>query len=335
MKRLITLFLCFFLLNSNNSFGQKGHLEFNKDGEFKIVQFTDLHIQDEVSDIIFETVKEIVDTEKPDLVVLTGDIIFQPSPDSLLQKLASIFADRKIHWTAVFGNHDDEFGTSRSCLSKKYSALPYNLNSTTSGIKGETNYVLSIAGKKSLHEALLYFFDSNTYNTLKKSVNSKYGWMENSQINWYRNVSASYTKGNNGVPVPALSFFHIPLPEYETLWEKDSVFCIGTKHENVCCPSVNSGMYVSMLECGDIMGTFVGHDHVNDYIGNLNGIALAYGRFTGSKNIYGFLKSGARVIILKEGKREFDTWIREKGGNLLYKCQYPKSFAQEKQKLQN
>ena len=40
-------------------------------------------------------------------------------------------------------------------------------------------------------------------------------------------------------------------------------------------------------------------------------------------------KSGARVIVLKEGKREFDTWIREVGGNVLYRTTYPKSYVKD------
>jgi hypothetical protein len=80
-----------------------------------------------------------------------------------------------------------------------------------------------------------------------------------------------------------------------------------------------------MLECGDVMGIFVGHDHENDYIGSYHGIALAYGRFSGGRNTYGSLTRGARVIVLKENKREFDTWIREKGGNVLYPCTYNNS----------
>ncbi len=34
------------------------------------------------------------------------------------------------------------------------------------------------------------------------------------------------------------------------------------------------------------MGTFVGHDHVNDFVGDLYGIRLCYGRATGF-NTYG------------------------------------------------
>ena len=34
------------------------------------------------------------------------------------------------------------------------------------------------------------------------------------QINWYRQQSAAYKAQNGGQPLPALAFFHIPLPEY-------------------------------------------------------------------------------------------------------------------------
>ena len=67
---------------------------------------------------------------------------------------------------------------------------------------------------------------------------------------------------------------------------------------------------------GDVMGTFVGHEHVNDYEGELHGIRLCYGRSTGY-NAYGrkaFLR-GARVIQLVKDQREFQTWLRLSDGS--------------------
>jgi hypothetical protein len=322
MKRYLFIGISAISLNIFSAFGQQNKMHFNQNGEFKIVQFTDMHIKRTDSERVFELAKEIVDLEKPDLVVITGDISVSDTIDESLLRLAKIFADKKIFWATVFGNHDDEWGPSRDYLAKLYRSFPYNLNSYTKGIKGMTNFIIPITGKKNDYEALLYFFDSNAYNPLKDRVKGAYGWIDFSQINWYRNLSTSYTQKNKGIPIPSLAFFHIPLPEYKSLWESDSASCIGSKQEEVSCSCVNSGLYTSMLECGDIMGVFVGHDHINDYIGSLNGIALAYGRFSGAKNAYGHLPLGARVIVLKEGKREFDTWIREKGGTLVYKCQY-------------
>lgn len=329
MKNLLLISFSLILLIENLT-AQHHSFEFNPNGEFKIVQFTDLHLQTRFSEPVFTLLKEIIETEKPDLVVLTGDIIHQKSVDSLLTTLAAVFAENEQPWVAVLGNHDDEFGVSRKTLVNKYLTLPYNCNSRVVGIKGVTNFILPVVNPKSRHEeALLYFFDSNAYNQ-QKNINSYYDWIDYSQINWYRSQNSIHKKHNKGNNLPALAFFHFPFPEYKTVWEKDSSLCIGTKHEDVSSPNINSGLYLSMLECGDVIGTFVGHDHVNDYIGKLNTIALAYGRFSGSKNIYGFLTPGARVIVLKEGKREFETWIREKGGNIQYKCQYPDSFISKK-----
>lgn len=76
------------------------------------------------------------------------------------------------------------------------------------------------------------------------------------------------------------------------------------------------------------MGTFVGHDHVNDYLVDYHGIALTYGCFSGSENTYVRHRNGARVIILHEGKKEFDTYIVEEGNNKINQVKYP--FAGKK-----
>ena len=104
----------------------------------------------------------------------------------------------------------------------------------------------------------------------------------------------------------------------------------GVKNEEICSPEINSGMFTAMLECGDVMGIFVGHDHTNDYIGLCNNIALAYGRVTKKMKDPADPLAGGRVIVLKEGRREFDTWIREAGGKKVLACTYPNSFAVKK-----
>ena len=57
---------------------QQQTLKFNADKKFKIVQFTDVHFiyDNPKSDISLERIKEVVDAEKPDLVIFTGDVIY-------------------------------------------------------------------------------------------------------------------------------------------------------------------------------------------------------------------------------------------------------------------
>src|SRR5207237_2497181 len=114
-------------------------------------------------------------------------------------------------------------------------------------------------------------------------------------------------------PLPALAFFHIPLPEYSEVWDFHP--CFGHKYEGVFSPVLNSGFFAALWEAGDVMGTFVGHDHVNDFEGTLHGIRLCYGRW-GGYSTYGRerLVTGARVIELTEGRRDFRTSIRAEGG---------------------
>lgn len=53
-------------------------LRFNNNGKFKIAQFTDTHLgydRKEVFDAAVKMMKNIIEQEKPDLVMLTGDIV--------------------------------------------------------------------------------------------------------------------------------------------------------------------------------------------------------------------------------------------------------------------
>lgn len=77
-------------------------------------------------------------------------------------------------------------------------------------------------------------------------------------------------------PTPALAYFHIPIPEYDSVL-KDPSTVLGEKHEAVLSPLINSGFFTSLLQAGDVKATFAGHDHTNDYCGELMGIHLCYG----------------------------------------------------------
>jgi hypothetical protein len=86
---------------------------------------------------------------------------------------------------------------------------------------------------------------------------------------------------------------------------------------------VNPGLFAAFLEAGDVMGTFVGHDHVNDFEGELFGIRIGYGRASGFSP-YGRegFERGARVIRLQEGERAFATWLRLADGSRVDQAEH-------------
>ena len=299
-----------------------------KKGLFKIVQITDLHYKLGVkaSEQGLACVREMVQTEKPDLVVVTGDIIYSAPADSTLSVVLKTFAQLGVPFCMTFGNHDYDFKTPAVAL---YNQMQKTPNCVMPVLQGKnTDYslpILSSNGKRTA--AVLYCID--THNKPAIGGIGGYQWISHNQITWYRQRSMVYKQKNGGRPVPSLAFLHIPLPEFNYATANTQCPMYGSRLERAYSPSINSGMFASIKEMGDIMGVFCGHDHDNDYAVSYFNVLLAHGRFSGGNTEYNHLTRGARVIVLKEGKREFDTWIREVGGNVLYRTTYPKSYVKD------
>jgi len=101
----------------------------------------------------------------------------------------------------------------------------------------------------------------------------------------------------------------------------------GNFGEEPCSPPVNSGMFVSMKEMGDIKAIICGHDHDNDYAMKWNDIFLMYGRFSGCDTVYNNLKpNGARIIELTQDDTSFRSWVRLYGGEITQDLKYPDDF---------
>jgi 3',5'-cyclic AMP phosphodiesterase CpdA len=286
------------------------------------VQLTDIHWRngDAADRRSRALVEHVLETERPDLVVLTGDVVEgseAPDPVAAYREAVTPMETRGIPWAAVFGNHDDEGRHTRGQLLQGLQACRFGLTSRgPARLTGVGNYVLRVgaAAGRGL-SAVLYFLDSNSYDA---RGTGHYGWIAHDQIAWYRKTSRRLRRAYRGPAetLPALAFFHIPLPEYAEAWER--VVCRGQRNEDVCAPALNSGFFAALVEEGDVLGTFVGHDHVNDFEGLLHGIRLCYGRATGFSpyGLDGFLR-GARVIRLRDGERAFATWLRLEDGTVV------------------
>jgi len=309
-------------------------LRFGRGRRFRIVQLTDTHFtrpcpRDRRTRALIE---QVLDAERPDLVVLTGDVVSgaeSPDPAAAWREAVAPIVARGLRWAAVFGNHDDEGSLDRAALLAVQRACGGCLTAPgPKGIGGVGNYVLPVFGggsdaggtrgsvgarRSRTHgrtgptpAALLYFLDSGSYTPTGAG---QYAWLTHEQVSWYRRTSASWAR-RAGATLPALALFHIPLPEYETAW-REGYDKRGSRHEVVCAPAINSGMFAAFHERGDVVGTFCGHDHANDFEATLHGIRLCCGRATGYGG-YGqrSFPRGARIIELREGERTFRTWVR-------------------------
>ena len=205
------IFLCLMaVLNFTALFAQKSILKFNTDGNFKIVQFTDTHykVDDQAnSQVALDRMNEVLDAEKPDFVIFTGDVVVSNESFKGLDTVLDVCIKRHIPYAVVFGNHDDEYDHTRpelyDYIAKKQGCL---MPVRTTEIAPD--YVLTVKSSKDKNKdaAVLYCIDSHSYTSIKSVPG--YDWIKFDQIAWYREQSRKFTKQNGGEPIPALAFFH-------------------------------------------------------------------------------------------------------------------------------
>lgn len=326
IHRTMILMVIAFMLNSFQTLSAQSNpqFQFRKDQTFKIAQFTDMHWDNNSENCAqtIETINHVLETEKPDLAILTGDIVTAPPARAGWMAVSGIFANAKIPFAVTLGNHDAEPEITRDEIFDLLEQQPYFAGSKGPELYGCGNYSLPVKSSDGGAIAgVIYCMDSNDYPKDKKI--GHYDWIQYDQIGWYRETSDGYAAKNNGLPLPALMFFHIPILEFNNIVGKETT--IGHKNEGIASASVNSGMFASLVEKKDVMGVFVGHDHDNNYIGIEHDIALAFGQVTGA-DAYGDFERGARIIEMHEGEFSFDTWIRTKSG-ITFNYNYPSGLS--------
>ncbi|KAI2621765.1 calcineurin-like phosphoesterase [Hypoxylon sp. NC1633] len=257
----------------------------NDNGKFKIMQLADIHLstgvghcRDAVPDEYeggacmadFRTldfVSKLLDEEKPDLVVLSGDQVngdTAPDAQSAIFKYAQLLIKHKVPYVSIFGNHDDEGTLPRPNQMALIEQLPYSLSvAGPDDIDGVGNYYIEVLAQgTSKHSALtVYMLDSHSYSPDERQY-SGYDWIKKNQIDWFRQTSEGLKKKHKEYTHihMDIAFIHIPLPEYR---EADSPF-VGEWREVVTAPKFNSGFRDALVEQGVVMVS-CGHDHANEY----------------------------------------------------------------------
>jgi len=303
---------------------QESKLQFREDGTFTIAQFTDTHfyLGGENSQEVLDNMKEVLENEGVDLVILTGDIVTGKPTMKSWEVLSDLLISYKTPYTVTFGNHEDEAEASREELLSYLSERPYCLISDQGGmqVKGIGNHILPLYNEKGVAEKLIYCMDSRSYSLAKDQGVEGYGWFDQSQIRWFTENNEKWLSKNP--EIQALLFFHIPLHEYAQAFDHGD-FKLGKRKEKECSPKINTGMFAEMVLQRNVLGTFVGHDHVNNYVAQLHNIALCYGYFSGGNSYGSRPLNGARLIQMETGKKTFTTWLRRMDGEVFNRVELP------------
>ena len=209
-------------------------LRFDENGEFLIAQFTDIHWDNasENNSLTRESINYVLESQRPDLVTLTGDIVTEPPAADGWNEIAMIFEEAEIPWCVTLGNHDAEIDVSdRQEIFTILSSYPHFVGEAGHPeVEGAGNYLLPIIGNRDDNtHFLVYAID--THNKPTDDYYGHYDWIKLNQIEWYRSVSDNFTRLNNDRPLPALAFMHIPINEYYNIVDKANT--VGNRFEEL------------------------------------------------------------------------------------------------------
>jgi predicted phosphodiesterase len=322
------------------------NLQFSNDGKFRIMAVGDIHEKDYVcgkTEDFLRLINAALDDIKPNLVILMGDLVQVYEPDengvysqdtvlavkSQLDRIITPYLIREIPFAVVFGNHDGEWDGRKEMLLELLMEYPNFVIIDCAEVTGCGNTNLLIKSSDGTRNAFnIWLIDSGNC-----AEGGGYAFVMDDQIAWYEKKSDELRTENGGEPLPSVLFQHIPVPDIYRLLKETTILnpyrvrghgsfsrkfyvldkekARGYMGEGPCSPDYNNGQFESWKKQKDVIAAFFGHDHQNDFVGELDGIILGYTKCSGF-HIYGDgLQQGVREIILDErNPRVIETCMR-------------------------
>ncbi len=291
------------------------------DNGLKVVQITDVHIGGgwmsvKKDRMALNAVAAMISAEKPDFVVVSGDISF-PVPfiagtfnnKSAARIFAELMENLGVYWTVTYGNHDTEAYSyfSREDITDLYETYPHCLmRDGANDVDGNGNQVFNIVNSDGFITRSIFTMDSHSYiDGDILGIFWKYDNIHENQIEWYKNtveenrthnmmkLSSSSTvaplEDINSLNPSSTVFIHIPISEYKDAWVeysengyadtetvKYNYGAAGESDKIVYHGVYEDNFFETMLELGSTDSVFCGHDHLNNFSLNYKGIDLNY-----------------------------------------------------------
>ena len=232
-----------------------GNWCFTTNRDFKVVQLTDVHLGGgfmslEKDSSSLQAVASMLTAEKPDLVIVTGDIAY-PVPFQAgtfnnktgAKLFANLMETLGVYWTLGFGNHDTEAYSyfTREDIVAFYTSGEFPHCLFVPGpeeIDGCGNQVIKVKNTDGVITQAFIVLDSHSYTDGDVlGIRWFYDNLHQNQIDWYKEQIGKLSEENKLAidmitdaekraemkdleNVKSLLFFHIPLPEFKDAWDE-------------------------------------------------------------------------------------------------------------------
>lgn len=293
---------------------ENGNWYFTTDGDFKVMHITDVHIgggflSKGYDEKALNAVALMVTKEKPDLVIVTGDVAF-PVPYTAgtfnnysgVKAFGNLMETLGVYWDVTFGNHDSEAYSyfDREDIAALYGSGEFKhclFQAGPKDVDGYGNHTIEVKNSDGIITQAMILIDSQAYikDNIIESIKGTYDNIHSNQVEWYEDEINRMNSENRNIDekaetVATHAFFHIPLVEMDDAWNefKENGYkdtdnfeyvegLIGETGRQVCCGFGEDALFEKMLELKSTKAIHNGHDHVNNTTFKYKGITFSYG----------------------------------------------------------
>ena len=233
---------------------ENGNWYFTTDGDFKVMHITDVHIgggflSKGYDEKALNAIAIMVTKEKPDLLIVTGDVAF-PVPYTAgtfnnysgAKAFANLMETLGVYWDVTLGNHDSEAYSyfDREAVAALYGSGEFEhclFQAGPEDVDGFGNHTIEVKNSDGIITQAMILIDSQAYikDNIIESIKGTYDNIHLNQVEWYeteiKRMNAENSKTikeiqgdvNGGLyekygTVKTQAFFHIPLVEMGDAW---------------------------------------------------------------------------------------------------------------------
>lgn len=302
----------------------------NSKRDFRLLNLTDPQLKtdeweenNQTGKIFKKTAETLIERVLPDLITLSGDLSYAEDFASY-KKFADYFDSFKIPWTCCFGNHDNQGGDEAvQRVVDEYMKHEFFVFEKCDSLLGNSNCVILIEknGKSAEGIILMDTHDRVYYKENDCGINQAWGYLTLGQLNWYKErVSELKKLGCNDttlithIPINAYllaakAAFKNPQPDKSIklsdsygadIWNEGYADSYGVLHEPISAYPEDEGAFDLICRLGSTKNIICGHNHVNNWVVNYNGVRFIFGTKTGCGSYWESEINGGTVLKINE-----------------------------------